>query len=149
MKIIPPEYLPKNFLSVVDLECCCITIPWAKSWLLSLLYYWLSLFRSSFPEMVCKKVVLKNFAKFTGKHLCQSLLFNEVAGLRPEAGNFIKKETLVHVFPCEFWLIFKNIFFIEHLWWLLLTFKCNDILYHLTDDQNFAIIKYYFQLKRN
>ena len=27
--------------------------------------------------------VLKNFAKFTGKHLCQSLFFNRVASLRP------------------------------------------------------------------
>ena len=29
-----------------------------------------------------KIVVLKNFAKFAGKHLCQSLFFNKVAGLR-------------------------------------------------------------------
>ena len=29
-----------------------------------------------------KNGVLKNFAKFTGKHLCQSLFFNNVAGLR-------------------------------------------------------------------
>ena len=28
-----------------------------------------------------KKDVLRNFAKFTGKHLYQSLLFNKVAGL--------------------------------------------------------------------
>ena len=27
-----------------------------------------------------KKVVLRNFPKFTGKHLCQSLFFNKVAG---------------------------------------------------------------------
>ena len=25
------------------------------------------------PAVFCKKVVLRNFAKFTGKHLCQSL----------------------------------------------------------------------------
>ena len=35
---------------------------------------------SSLPEMFCKKGVLKNFAKFTGKHLCQSLFFNKVVG---------------------------------------------------------------------
>ena len=29
-----------------------------------------------------KKVVLRNFPKFTVKHLCQSLFFNKVAGLR-------------------------------------------------------------------
>ena len=28
-----------------------------------------------------KESVLKNFTKFTGKHLCQSLFFNKVAGL--------------------------------------------------------------------
>ena len=27
--------------------------------------------------------VLKYFAKFIGKHLCQSLFFNKVAGLKP------------------------------------------------------------------
>ena len=29
-----------------------------------------------------KTGVYENFAKFTGKHLCQSLFFNKVAGLR-------------------------------------------------------------------
>ena len=33
------------------------------------------------PEVLCKKRFLRNFAKFTGKHLCQSLFFNKVAGL--------------------------------------------------------------------
>ena len=32
------------------------------------------------PEVFCKSDVLKNFAKFTGKRLCQSLFFNKVAG---------------------------------------------------------------------
>ena len=36
--------------------------------------------RSSRPEVFCKKGVLRNSAKFTGKHLCQSLFFNKVAG---------------------------------------------------------------------
>ena len=35
--------------------------------------------RSSRPEVFCKKAVLRNFGKFTGKHLCQSLFFNKVA----------------------------------------------------------------------
>ena len=29
-----------------------------------------------------RKGVLRNFTKFTGKHLCESLFFNEVAGLK-------------------------------------------------------------------
>ena len=36
--------------------------------------------RSSRPEVFCKKGVLNNFAKFTGKHLCQRFSFNKVAG---------------------------------------------------------------------
>ena len=33
---------------------------------------------SSRPEVFCQKDIIKNFAKFTGKHLCQSLFFNKV-----------------------------------------------------------------------
>ena len=39
-------------------------------------------------EVFCKKGVLRNFAKLTGKHLCQSLIFNKVAGLRSEFQSF-------------------------------------------------------------
>ena len=64
-------------------------------------------YRSSRPEVFCKKVVLKNFGKFTGKRLCQSLYFDKVAG---QASNFIKIETLAQVFSCEFSKISKNTF---------------------------------------
>ena len=37
-------------------------------------------YRSS-CQVLCKKGVPKYFAKFTGKHLCQSFFFNKVAGL--------------------------------------------------------------------
>ena len=59
-----------------------------------------------------QKGVLRNFTKFTGKHLPQSLFFNKVAGL---AFNFIKKEALAQVFSCEFCRVSKNTLFIEHL----------------------------------
>ena len=59
-------------------------------------------YRSSRPEVFCKKGVLRNLAKFTGKRQRQSLFFNKVAGLRPEACNFNKKETLAPVLSCEF-----------------------------------------------
>ena len=71
-------------------------------------------------EVFCKKGVLRNFAKFTEKHLCQVLFFTKVAGLGPRACNSFNKETLAQVFSCEFCEISKNTFFIEHLWWLLL-----------------------------
>ena len=38
--------------------------------------------RSSHQRYFTWKSVLRNFAKFTGKHLCQSPFFNKVAGLR-------------------------------------------------------------------
>ena len=38
--------------------------------------------RSSHPELFCEKSILENFAKLTGKQLCQSLFFNKVADLR-------------------------------------------------------------------
>ena len=41
----------------------------------------LLIFRNNRQEVFCEKGVLRNFAKFTGKHLCQSLFFNKVAGL--------------------------------------------------------------------
>ena len=65
--------------------------------------------RSSHRRCSVKKDVLRNFAKFTGKHLCQSLFFNKVAG------KAIKKETLPQVFSCEFCEISKNTFSTEHL----------------------------------
>ena len=65
--------------------------------------------RGSHWRRSARQGVLRNFAKLTGKHLCQSLLFNKVAGLK--ACNFIKKETLSQVFSCEFCKISTNIFF--------------------------------------
>ena len=59
-----------------------------------------------------RKGVLGNFAKFTGKHLRQSLFFNKLVGA---ASNFIKKETLAQVFSSETYEISKNIFFKEQL----------------------------------
>ena len=62
-----------------------------------------------------KKDVLRNFTKFTGKHLCQSLFFLSFFYV-----FFNKKETLAQVFSSELCEISKNTFFTEHIWWLLL-----------------------------
>ena len=50
--------------------------------------------------MFCIKSVLKNFAKFTGKHLCWSLFFNVVAGLR--LATLLKKRLQHRCFPVRF-----------------------------------------------
>ena len=73
--------------------------------------------KSSRPEVFCKKGALRNFAKFTGKHLYQSLFLNKVVGL---ACNLIKKESLAQVFPVNFTKFLSTPFFTEHLMWLLL-----------------------------
>ena len=50
-------------------------------------YNW---YRTSHRRCSIKKGVLKNFTKFTGKHLCQSLFFNKVAGLRQAWGRHLQ-----------------------------------------------------------
>ena len=74
--------------------------------------------RSSRPKVFQKKGVLRNFLKLTGKHLCQSLFFNNVADLRPAI--LLKKETLHRWFPANFAKFLRTHFLIENLQWLLL-----------------------------
>ena len=74
--------------------------------------------RSSQPEVFCKKFVFRNFAKFKGKHLCQSRFFNKVAGLRP--ATLLKKRLWHRYFPVTFAKFLKTSFFTEDLRWLLL-----------------------------
>ena len=73
-------------------------------------------YRSSHPDIFCKKGALRNFGKLTGKHLCQNLYFNKVPGL---ACNFIKIETHRY-FPVNFAKFLRTPFLREHLRWLLL-----------------------------
>ena len=72
------------------------------------------LYRSSRPEVFCKKCVLENSAKFTELHLCQSLFFNKVAGLRP--ATLLKKRLWDRCFPVNFVKFLRTPFYIEHLW---------------------------------
>ena len=77
------------FLSVVDCTFYRSTIK--SNYILLLCHVRV---RSRRQELFCKKGVLRNFAKFTGECLCQSLFF--------------KKETLTPAFSCRFCEIFKN-----------------------------------------
>ena len=76
-----------------------------------------TLVRSSPPEVIWRKSVLRNVAKFTGKHLRQGLFFNKVAG-RP--ATLLKKRLCRRCFPVNFAKILSAPFFTEHFWWLLL-----------------------------
>ena len=55
-----------------------------------------------------KTGVLTNFTKFTGNHLCQSLILSKVAGLR--LATFLKRDSGTSVFR---WILWN---FTEHLW---------------------------------
>ena len=76
--------------------------------------WWVNLrkLRSSRLEVFCRKDVLKNVAKFRGKHLCQSLFFNKVAGLRRNFTKFLRAP-----------------FFTEHRGWLLLDVFVVNLIY--------------------
>ena len=82
--------------------------------------YHYHLFRSSRLEVFCKKGVLKNFAKFARKHLCQSLFFNKVSGLR--SATLLKTRVWHRCFLVNFAKFLRTPFLTERLWWLLLPF---------------------------
>ena len=92
------------------------------------------LHRSSHWQCFVKKDALRNFARFTGKHLCQSLFFNKVVGLRPTT---LKMRLWHKCFPVKFAKSPRTAFFIEHLRWLPLTTICS-----ISDnDATFVFIK--------
>ena len=64
-------------------------------------------YRSSFPEVFCKKGILRNFAKVTEKHLCRSAIL-------------LKKWLWHRYFPVNFAKFLRTTFLTEHLRWLLL-----------------------------
>ena len=84
-------------------------------------------YRSSRLQVFCRKGVLRNFEKFTGKHLCQSLLFNKVAGLRTVA--LLKKRFWYRCFPVNFSKFLKTLSITEHLRWLLLKTLLNQLIF--------------------
>ena len=62
-----------QFVLVVHFEqanICCVYIEKTNT------------LRGSSQEMFCEKGVLRNFTKFTGKYLCQSLFFNNFSCLK-------------------------------------------------------------------
>ena len=60
-------------------------------------------------KVFCQKGVLKYFAKFLKKYLCQSLFFNKVADWKPET---LSKKRLQHrCFPVNFVNFSRRLFF--------------------------------------
>ena len=83
--------------------------------------------RSSRLEAFCRKGVLRNFEKFTGKHLYQSLLFNKAADLRTV--TLLKKRFWYRCFPVNFSKFLKTLSIAEHLRWLLLKTSVNQLIF--------------------
>ena len=65
-------------------------------------------FQKQPPEVIYKKGVLKKFAKFTGKHLCQSLFFNKFTDLR--RATLLKKRLWHRYFPENFAKFLRTLF---------------------------------------
>ena len=55
------------------------------------------IFRNSHQRCSQRKGVLRNFGKFTGKHVCQSLIFDKFASLSP--ATLLKKRLWHTCFP--------------------------------------------------
>ena len=70
--------------------------------------------KSSHRICSVRKGVLRNFAKFTGKHLCHSLFFNKVAS---KVCNFIEKRLWHRCFPVTFTKFLRTPFLTEHLFY--------------------------------
>ena len=72
---------------------------------------------TSRPEVFCRKGVLRNFAKFTAKHLCQSLFLNKVAGLRLLRTPFLQNTsggcfcTYCFFWACNPYIFLQKFFF--------------------------------------
>ena len=72
------------------------------------------------PEVFYKKDPLKNFGKFTGKHLCQSLFFNKVPGLGLQL--YLKRHSGTGVFLEILRNFPENLFYrtsLEDYFWML------------------------------
>ena len=80
------------------------------TWRTSSYIYWSSLgwLKKQPPRCSVRKVVLRNVAKFTGKHLYQSLFFDKVAGLRRT--TLLKKRLLHKCFPVNFAKFLRTLF---------------------------------------
>ena len=96
--------------------------------------------RSSHRRCPAKKFFFRNFAEFTGKHLRQSLFFNEVVGLKLQACNFIKKTLWLRCFPVNF-PKFLRIRFLQNTFERLLLPKLQALI-NLPTSSNYSMANY-------
>ena len=83
--------------------------------------------------MISKSSHQRCSAKFTGKHLCQSLFFNKVAGLRPATS--LKKRLWYTRFPVNIAKLLRKLF----LWK-----TCGGCFW--TENKDFTIATHYLNI---
>ena len=81
-------------------------------------YLKLAIGRSSHQKCSIEIGALEKVTKLTGKHLCQSLFFNNVTGLRP--ATLFKKRLWLRWFPAKFAKFLRAPFWQSTSGWLLL-----------------------------
>ena len=89
----------RNFFYLVYLSLCLSHASNYVEIIWSFLYFHYG-YRSSHRRCSIRKCVLRNFAKFAGKYMCQSLFFNKVAVFR--VATFFKKRLWHRCFPVNF-----------------------------------------------
>ena len=90
--IVVFSYVYRKILKITNIIFQSLQVKFIK---------YLLIFRSSRPDVFCKKGILRNFAKFIGKYLCRSLYFTKVAD-----PTLLKQR----LFSCEFSAISKKTF---------------------------------------
>ena len=94
-------FTPCSKVSIVNFEQ--VNVGWEES-IITYFFTSLSLLNKNSlqkqpPEAFWKKGVPRNFAKFIGKHLSQSLFLNKVAGL---SATLLRKRLWQRCFPVNF-----------------------------------------------
>ena len=79
------------------------------------------MYRSCHQRCSVRRCILRNFAKFARKHLCQGLFFNKVEGLRPV--TLLKKRLWHRCFPVNFVNLLRTTFLQNTSGGLLLNVK--------------------------
>ena len=105
------------------------------NWALNTAMLMIKKYKSSHQTCSMKKGVLRNFAKFKGKYLCQSLFFDKVAGLSHAA--LLKKRPWHRCFPVNFAKFLRTSFLQNTSGRLLLEI--------IRENFFFRMVQFYFQ----
>ena len=101
--------------------------------------------RNSHQRYSVKKGVPRNLTKFTGKHLCQGLFFNKVAGLMP--ATLFKKILWHRCFPVNFVKFLRTPFLTEHFGTTAFGILCRHNVFKVIDrDRMTSLLRLFWYL---